>query len=319
MATSGDIVFKVTSDEIITEALELLGVLGEGESPTTAQLSSSRRTLNMMTKTWQAEGLNLFAVQRLFLFPKKGQAEYPLGDTSGTNFTTSFVTSAVAVAASELDTTIELDDVTGVNAGDFIGIYTVDNVFHWAQIIGSPAGNVVNIAFGPLPADVLVGAVVYSYTAVAERPMLILEGYTHQFSGTDIPLDLIGRVDYYELANKTTEGFINQIYYDPQIDDGNLFVWPLVSDERDYLILLVQRTLFDMNTGANNPDYPQEWYMPLAYNLARYLAPKYGTPQMDYSRLMQQARELYDLARGFDTEMGTSMYLRPDTWGNDLP
>ena len=126
-------------------------------------------------------------------------------------------------------------------------------------------------------------------------------------------------MDYYELTNKDTSGFINQVYYDPQIGAGTLFVWPLTADERDYLILLTQRTLEDFDSTTDNPDYPQEWYMPLAFNLARYLAPKFGTPQMDYSRIMQQARELYETARGFDTEMGTSMYIRPDTWGNDLP
>lgn len=310
--------FIVTTDDIITEALELLGVLGEGEVPTADQLTSSQRTLNMMTKTWQADGLNLFAVQRNYLFLEKDKDEYPLSASSSSNFTSSFVQSATTATASALDTTITLDDASPLLNGDAIGIFTTNNTLFWTTVSGAPAGNVVTIA-KPLPFNVDSGAVVYSYTTVSNRPMLILEAYLHQFGATDIPVDLISRVDYYELTNKTTEGFINQVYYDPQIGTGTLFVWPLTTNEKDYLILLTQRTLEDFDSSTDNPDYPQEWYMPLTWNLARALGPKYGTPQMDYARIMQQSRELYETARGFDTEMGTSMYIRPDTWGNDLP
>jgi len=62
MATSGSIDFAATRDDIITEALEQLGALGEGESPNAAQLASCGRTLNMLVKAWQGEGLNLFAL-----------------------------------------------------------------------------------------------------------------------------------------------------------------------------------------------------------------------------------------------------------------
>ena len=318
MATSGSIDFIVTTSDIITEALELLGVLGEGESPTTAQTTSSQRTLNMMTKTWQAEGLNLFAVQRNFLFLDKTVVEYPLSATSTANFATSFEETTTSAAASATDVLIVVEDASLINNGDRIGIFTINSTLFWTTVNGAPIGNNVTIT-DALPFDVDTSAVVYTYTTSANRPMLILEAYNHQFGATDIPLDLIGRVDYYELTNKTTSGFINQVYYDPQIGTGTLFVWPRPEDERDYLILLTQRTLEDFDSSTDNPDYPQEWYMPLAYNLARFLSPKYGIPQMDYSRLMQQARELYETARGFDAQMGTSMYIRPDTWGNDLP
>ena len=315
MATSGSITFTVTTNDIITEALELLGVLGEGETPTADQLSSSQRTLNMMTKTWQAEGLNLFAVQRNYLFLTKGQAEYNLSASSSSNFTSSFVEGSTAATAVATATTVTLVDASEVSNGDKIGIYTTNNTTFWTTVNGAPAGNVVTLTVA-LPYDVALGALVYTYTTVSNRPMLILEAYLHQFGATDIPVDLISRVDYYELTNKTAEGFTNQVYYDPQINASKLLTWPLTTDDRNYLILLTQRTLDDFVSSTDNPDFPQEWYMPLAFNLARSLAPKYGTPQMDYARIMQQARELYETVRGFDTEMGTSMFLRPDSWGN---
>ena len=57
--------------------------------------------------------------------------------------------------------------------------------------------------------------------------------------------------------------------------------------------------------------------MPLVYNLAKYLAPKYGIPQMDYTRIEAQALELYNTAFSYDIEKDTSMYIKPDSWGNE--
>lgn len=321
MATSGSIDFIVTTEDIVTEALELLGVLGEGESPTTAQLTSSKRTLNMMAKSWQAEGLNLFAVKRNFLFVEKGTTSYELSSTSSANFVTAFFQTTLSVASAATTNTVTVTSVTNIANGDSIGIFNDNAEVQWNTVIGAPVGDVVTLTDN-LEFNVDAGAVVYSYkqTAKANRPMLVLESYNQIFNATAIPLEMISRIDYYELTNRTTGGVINQVYYDPQIGTGaNLFVWPTGDDERNYLELLIQRTLEDFDGDTDNPDFPQEWYMPLATNLARALAPKYGTPQMDYSRIMQQAREWFSMAKDFDTELGTSMYIRPDTWGNDLP
>jgi hypothetical protein len=75
MAVSASIDFAATRDDIITEALEQLGVLGEGESPSANQLTSSSRTLNMMLKSWQATETNLFAIERTYLFLQKDQVK----------------------------------------------------------------------------------------------------------------------------------------------------------------------------------------------------------------------------------------------------
>lgn len=62
-----------TATDIITEALEILGVLAEGEVPSTAQTTSSLRTLNNMIKMWSAD-TQIFA-----------QNEYTLDLVASTN------------------------------------------------------------------------------------------------------------------------------------------------------------------------------------------------------------------------------------------
>lgn len=319
MATSGSIGLSTSTEEIIKEALELLGVLGEGEDPTTDQITSSKRTLNTMAKTWQADGLNLFAVQRNYLLLEKGSDVYDLSASTQSTFSTSLVQTDVETAIVESATTVDLVEVSEtVSVTDGIAIEIDGQVLFKSTITAinstTPSLN-VDIA-DAVPQDISAGATVYITSGVANRPMQVLEAYNHQLNSTDIPLKMLSRIGYYELSNKDTTGYTNQVYYDPQIGTGKLYVWPTTDTELNYLILLTQRTLEDFVSDSDEPDYPQEWYMPLAYNLARFLSPKYGIPQMDYSRLLVQARELYDTARGFDTELNTSMFIRPESWGN---
>jgi hypothetical protein len=317
MTTSGSINFSVSRDDIITEALELMGVLGEGESPNTDQLSSMSRTLNMLVKNWQAEGLNLFAVKRQYLFPSIGQKEYSMVSTTTDHITEEFFEtslSSVSLAASDQ---IEVEDFSNITQGDYIGI-AQGNKVQWTTVLDPVLSNVIVLS-DVLVSDVTEGSAVFSYTTKATRPMKIMEGYYYlHCSKTDIPVGNISRRKYNSLSVKDSKGFINQFYYDPQVPAGNLFVWPTALDEKDHLTLFVQRTLEDMDEGTDSPDYPQEWYMPLAYNLAMHSSPKYGIPQQDYSIIERQAVMLYQRAEGFDEELYTSVFMTPDTRGEDL-
>lgn len=310
MATSGSIDFTVDRDDIITEALEILGVLGEDETPNSAQRTSMSRTLNMLVKTWQAEGLNLFAVQRTYLFLEKNKHEYTL-TSSGDNFATSFISTAVNGALSSGATTVTVDDASSMSSGNDIGIYQSDGTMHWTTISGSPSGNDVNLS-AAITADVDDDAVVYYYTDEANRPMRILEAYHSQYLGDDTEIEIVSRKEYFSLPNKDTDGRVNQIYYDPQVTSPTLFVWPETDDPRDYLILIVQRTLDDFDSASDEADFPQEWYLPLAWNLAYLSANKYGVAYNDRFMIQQTAMQLYEVAFGFDNEHGTSVYFQPD-------
>ncbi len=316
MATSGSINYSTSSQTIITEALELLGVLGEGQVPTTDQYTSALRSLNMMTKTWQADGLNLFAIQKIYVFLRLGQPYYDLQATSQDYVTTSFGNRFVDGATSALSTTITLTDASDASIGMNIGIGVGGTHMFWTTITNI-VGNVVTLQ-DALEDDVDDGAVVYYYLTTANRPMRVLEAYVHRKNGSEIPVGKISRVDYYELSRKDTSGQVIQLYQDIQKDNARIYTWPTSNSEQDYLILLCQRTLEDFDSLTDTPDYPQEWYMPLVYNLAMYMAPKFGTPAMDYGRIKEQAQYLYNMARGFDSEQETSMYMKPDAWGLEI-
>lgn len=312
MATSGSINYATSTREIITEALELLGVLGEGEEYNQDQYISARRTLNSLVKMWQADGLNLFAVQRGYLFPRLGQPYYDLTATSQDLFTTNYGMRWTDLPAVEGATELTLVDGTDASVGFYIGIQTTGVEMFWTTITNIN-GDVVTLS-DPLPDDVVAGAFVYYYMNTANRPMRILEAYIHKRDGTEIPLTQFSRTDFMSLANKNTSGQITQYYYDPQINTGRLYVWPTANSEVDFLTLVMQRTLEDFANEVDEPDFPQEWFMPLAYNLAIAMAPKFGTPQMDYQRLTQQASYYYDMVKYWDVEQETSIFLKPNSW-----
>lgn len=317
MAISNSIDFTVTRDEIITEALELIGVLGEGESPTSDQLTSTSRTLNMLVKTWQADGLNLFAVTREYLFTTKLQKEYDLSGTTVEHWTDDFVETTINAAVAITDTVITVVSTTGMLADDQVGIGSGTDMT-WTTIVSVDDTTTITIT-DPVTVTSAVGDTVFAFTTIAERPMQILEAYIHiQKSGTDVPMGNISRRRYNRLSIKDTEGLVNQFYYDPQIGAGTVFLWPTSDDATNYVIFFTQKTLSDFDTGSNNPEYPQEWYLPLALTLAVEVAPKYGVPDQEYYKLTKRAELYYDRARDYDQESYTSVYFQHDRRGEEL-
>ena len=307
MPTSGSINLSASRDDIITEALEILGVLGEGVSPNSDQITSAARTLNYMVKAWQADGINLFAVQQVYLFLIKNQSAYSLIGTTTDHYTASFVETTTSAAASSGATTITVTSATGISASDKIGVYQ-DSTMHWTTVNGAPSGSTVTLT-AALTADVASGAVVYVYTSKANRPMRILEAVAND-SGFDIPIHIGSREEYFNQSDKGTDSRVNTVYYDPQVTAPKLYVWPQADDERDYLKLYIQRTLEDFDASADVPDFPQEWYLPLAYNLAVLIAPKHGKSSSVLGGLAALARNEYERVKGFDTE-ATSIFLAP--------
>lgn len=316
MALSNSIDFAVTRDDIITEALQLLGVLGEGQTADQLSIDSLARTLNMMLKHWQAEGANLFAIQQQYIF-LNGSEKYLLGDPYVTSYTDYRSTKAEGTFLAG-ETTIVVEDASGLSVGDPLLFFTVEGASFEEGSAGSTqisniSGNTLTV--DPLNVALLDGTTIYSVNTneVGQRPMKILEAYTRQgSSGIDTPLSQLSRKEYFELNSKGSEGRSNSFYYDPQIGVGELYVWP-TGLTGEILVMNVQRTLDDLDASTDNVAYPQEWYSTIAYGLAMYAAPKYGIPQQDFNRIASIAQDLYRRSLWFDEETYTSVYFEKDS------
>ncbi len=301
MSISNSIDFSLTRDDIITEALELLGVLGEDETPSSGQLTSCSRTLNIMTKAWQAEHINLFAEDTFYVFLEANKHEYIMS-SSGDNVATDYSSTQLASAASASATTVSVDSDDAVSDGDYIGIQLDDGSMQWTTVNGAPVGDVVTLT-DALSGDAAEDSYVFSYTTKANRPMKLIRALIRDVNEFDVPVDIINQDDYFGLPDKITEGKVTQVAYNPGISAGVLTVYGETDDVTDVLVLRVQRTLSDFDSSTDNPDFPQEWYLALSYNLAVNLAPKYGIDGNDFQRLFVMADSFLDIASSYDRDV----------------
>jgi hypothetical protein len=304
MATSGSINFSADGAAIVTEALEQLSVLSEGDTPSSTQYISSFRTLNMMLKAWQASpgGTNLFAIQKLYLFPQKGTKSYTLS-SSGDNITSAFAYTTTSSAAASGATSIAVASVTGIANGYYIGIKLSTGYLQWTTVSGAPSGTTITLA-DALTSSVASGATVYCYQTKANRPMEVIEAVRRTASNeSDTPLERMSLRDYTTLTTKTTSSAILQYYYEPQRTSGTFTVWPTASSVDDYVVLWVRRTLEDIDLSTDEVDFPQEWFMAISLGLAVLLANKYGISTGEFQKLLLLYKEYKDMAESGDTEM----------------
>jgi hypothetical protein len=234
MSTSGSTDFSVTRDDIIKRALRLLGVLAQGESPTTDQTTEAAFALNLLVKAWQADGMPLWAIK---------QYNIPL---------------------------------TASTASYRIGI---------GQTVNTP------------------------------KPLKVLQAFNHNsVSNVDIPMRLLTKDEYNMLGNKTSSGNPIQLYYDPQRDYGDLYVYPVPTSTdvtSNVITLVYQRPFEDFDSATDNPDFPQEWYDAVAYGLACRLAPEYGIDPTARKLLWQEMTLIKQDALNFGLEEG-SLYFQAE-------
>lgn len=317
MATSGSINFSLNRDEVIKAALRKLGVLAEGENPSSEQINNGAQALNVIVKAWQSQGIHLWKTKELTLFLTESQGKYTI-DASSENATfDTIVQTAVNGAASSGASTITVDSITGISNGDIIGIELSSTSMQWTTVNGAPSGTTVTLT-DTLTAAVADDAVVYVYTTKAPRVLRVVDARRKDSAGNDVPINVVPRDTYYAIPNKGTTGKTSQVYYDPQLTNGLVYLWPEPDDVTDFIQMTVQTTLEDFDATTDTPDLPQEWYRPLIYTLASDLAPEYGLDLNERAILHDMAEELKDEALSFDTEPN-SIWFAPSTaypWGN---
>jgi len=148
------------------------------------------------------------------------------------------------------------------------------------------------------------------------RPLRFMNMRYVDSTGNERTMTQISREEYDELPNKTTKSSPTLFYYDPQLATGNLQIWPLMEDDAGGSVKYTYtRTVEDFDVNSNTPDFPQEWYEPLLYNLAARLIPSYRSQDVTtIQRLQATARQTLQDALAFDVEP-VSTFIRPSRRG----
>ena len=79
MASSGNTISLITRDDIITDALGHLVVLGEGQTPNAAQIAKGSRLLNNIVSEFRTLGMQAWARAELNIPLVTGQSTYVIG------------------------------------------------------------------------------------------------------------------------------------------------------------------------------------------------------------------------------------------------
>lgn len=129
-----------------------------------------------------------------------------------------------------------------------------------------------------------------------QRPTRILDAYLRDASGNDVSLRITSRYDWDLLGSKSSPGIPNQIFYDPQLNNGVVTVYNVPTDTSHTMHLVLQRQFQDFNLAADTPDFPQEAYQALKWCLAAELYPELGdlANQQLFALVTQQARAYLD-------------------------
>lgn len=313
MASSGSVDFDQTRNEIINDALVLIGAIEQGESPSAEDSQYAVRQLNRMVKAWQTKGVHLWTRREAFLFLSKSQGRYKLGPNStdhAAELDDAVYTQLSADAASGAGS-ISVDSTTGMAVSDNIGVVLDDGTIDWFTVSAIPGAITLS---GTLSGAASENNAVFAYTTKINRPLRIIDAQRTNTSDTDTPIRMVSHQEYQRTPNKTDVGLTNQAYYQPEIPDGFLNLWSEPETSADRLRLTCIFPIEDFDASSNTSDLPQEWLDCLVWGLADRLLPSYAVPDDVAGRVAARAVELFDDVLGWDAEP-ESVYFAPDFSG----
>jgi len=413
MATSGSYDYSLNRNEIIQEALELIGVLDPTETLSSEDAVSCSKSLNLMVKAWTKQDIGLWAKKELALFPSQYGYQYNIGPSSSHHCTASWVKTELASAAAAAATSIVVDSITGFynsydrdgimtaatpggassltlngalvtngiayltdqrkiliysdandsgitfsvtgtdatgaavtetitgpnttsvystktyasvsaisvsgagtgsieigQVGEHIGVERTSGVLQWTHAGAAVTTTTITLVTA-LTTAAAVDNHVYTYNIKAQRPTEILEARLINDDDTDTPLSILSRENYLNINDKRgsdVAGDPVQIYYDKQITNGILNVWPPSNDVKKYIKLTGKYMFDDLDSSTDDFDFPQEWLETLAWNLACRIAPKYGK-KLD-PVFIAEAKNMFKESKDFDIEMAPVFFGR---------
>jgi len=166
MSTSGTTTWSPNRDEIITSALNKLAVLSGGSAPEAYQTTAANRALNAMLKTFQADGMPVWAIKSYNFNTVAGTSDYTIG--VGQTLNTPAPLKVTQVFRAE-----------GTNSNIPLNIYTKYN-FNLLPIASALAPP-VNIHYQPFPQTGQLSLWptpdrVYPITLVYQRPFEDMNG-----------------------------------------------------------------------------------------------------------------------------------------------
>ena len=126
-------------------------------------------------------------------------------------------------------------------------------------------------------------------------------------SNSDIIIQPIGRNEYLQIPDKSTEGQPSQYFIDKQISP-KIQIWPTSNNNNDSLVFNYLRRIEDADYGPNTMQVPFRFYPCLAAGLAYYLSIKRAPER---TMLLKQSYEEEFKRAADQDEVRQSYQVRP--------
>lgn len=293
--------FRQTRDELILDALQLVGAYGIGRTVSSEDLNFCVNILNKMIKAWAAKGLRLFTKEEGVLYVTPGQSTYQLGGAIKATKASDEVVTNLSAAVTAGTTVLPLDLTLGMQVGDNIGVVLNDKTIHWSTIQSIAALN-VTIAIGA-PQDVSEGSLVYTYTNVLDKPLRVLD-CRKRTQTLDLPVTSVGYQDFQNFPVKSTGSSPTQFAYNPKSLYGDLMLWPCPSDANERIMFTYERVVNDLDNTYDDFDFPAEWLEPITWQLAVRIARPFGKASA-LNDILPLAESMYQNLLNWDSEVST--------------
>lgn len=287
MSTSGTNTFSVDRDDIIKASLRILGVLGVGEEPIQEDYTNCSQALNIMIKSWAKKGFPLWVYQTVQIPMLEGLEVYPIGPTAAYVY---------SVVINDGGSGYPDSGTVSFSSGTAAGTYTAEGGVLQTVTITVPGNSYVTtptatFSGGGTGEDVTV----YLAGVTQSRPLRIIDAFIRNNSTElDTSLQIISQEEYDIYGDKYSQGVPNQIYYDNQLINGNVYVINVPSEYGYTIYATAQRMFEDMSSASDDFDFPQEWYQALKWGLANELSDEYGCDEAKIARMEARARMYLD-------------------------
>ena len=163
-----------------------------------------------------------------------------------------------------------------------------------------------------LPVPMVPGQYVYQLgptgDVICDRPLRVVMAFIRSPQNNDTTLQVISRQEYMQLGYKPSQCIPNQCYYDPKLNNGELYVFNEPNATGYTIHLQVQMPVDDVLTPNGVPDFPSEWFNCLKFGLADQLALEYGVPAQVRAELAQRAAKLEEVMTDWSQEEASTTF-----------
>lgn len=132
-----------------------------------------------------------------------------------------------------------------------------------------------------------------------------------------VPLIELSREEYNGMGQPGATGTPNSFYYDPQLNQGVLYLYLTPNTAINTVTLTCQRPIQDMLTGTDAFDFPIEWLNAIKFGLANELCFDFDVPDAKAARIEKRATGLLEGLTDFDQESASTFFTpNPQYSGN---